>query len=111
MSDKPKIHASLASLEVEAAPEPFKFGLSGGKVITFPDPGDMDWLEAEAFMQDIAGQPNSIVFEKWLSAEDFKKLKAEKLSLRQVTAISTAVGQHYQGIFGGPGEGDASTAS
>lgn len=109
MSDKPTIHASLSSLDLEDAPEPFRFGLSGGKTVTFPDPGEMDWLEAEDFMADVQGQSNSKVFQRWLSAEDFKKIKAEKLTLRQAAAIARQVGEHYRGIFGDSGEGAGST--
>lgn len=110
-SDKPTIHASLASLDVEAAPEPFRFGLSGGKTITFPDPGSFDWLEAEEFMQHVQNAPNSEVLRRWLSEDDYAKLKAEKLTLRQINGITKAVGEHYRSIFGGPGEDTASTAS
>ncbi|UNX54079.1 hypothetical protein MF406_14175 [Georgenia sp. TF02-10] len=111
MTDKPTIHATAASLETEAHPEPYRLGLSGGKVITFPDPGDMEMEEFEDFMADIEGQPNSVIFKRWLSDEDHKKLKAERLNIRQTIALAQKVTKHYEYIFGGRPEGNASTAS
>lgn len=112
MTDKPKIHDTLAALDKETqGPEPYRLGLSGGQTVTFPDPGDMGVEEFEEFMADIADKPNSVILKRWLSAEDHEKLMAEKLSIRQTVALSKRVIKHYEYIFGPQGEGTASTAS
>lgn len=111
MTDRPTIHDTLAGLDNEAHPEPYRLGLAGGKTITFPDPGDMEMEEFERFMADIEGKPNSVIFKRWLSNDDYDKLKAEKLNIRQTVALAKKVTKHYEYIFGAQGEGVASTTS
>lgn len=109
--DHPKIHATLAGLDVDAKPEPFRFGLPGGKVITFPDPGEMEWTEAEDFMEQVQAGSNRAMMQRWLSEDDYQKLLDARLTLRQMAALGKAVGKHYEDVFGGPGEDDASSPS
>lgn len=113
-SDKPKVHATLASLDVEADPEPFVWGTKSGKRVTFPDPGAMDAFEVEDFLADFTelGRNNTVVMKKWLSEKDFEALREDRLTLRQFTALMKAVLAHYSDIFGPvPGEGLGSTTS
>lgn len=103
MTDKDtrKINVSLASLENETTySEPFVVGISGGKTITFPAPDQMEWDEAERFMQSLEGQSPSQILESWLSEEDFAAFKAEKISLRTLNALLEQVTIHYSDIFG-----------
>ena len=105
MTDRINVNASLRDLEIEAKSEPFKFALSRNKIITFPNPQDMAWDQAEEFMSTISGDNTSIstVFERWLSEDDYQKLKDENLTLGQVTKLIQLVTNHYQAIFGTPG--------
>lgn len=110
-NDKPTVHASLASLDVEAAAEPFRFAVKNNKIITFPSPREMPWDQAETFMQSMeSATSTTAVLEAWLSEEDYSALKASKLTLGQVEALMTKVGEHYEGILGdAPKDSDSST--
>lgn len=105
MTDRITVNNSLKDLEVEAGQEPFRFALSKNRIITFPSPQEMAWDEAEQFMNAISGEDTSIsqVFEQWLSADDYQKLKDENLTLGQVTKLIQLVTKHYEAIFGTPG--------
>lgn len=106
-SDRIKVTRTLAQLDVSAAPEPYRLGLPGNKVVTFPDPGEMAWDEAEAFVTDMTSPTTSVtdVLRRWLSEDDFEALKESKMTLRQMIALTEDVVRHYGDIFGGPGEG------
>lgn len=105
-SDKIKINDSLSSLEISASAEPYRFGLPGSKVITFPDPGEMPWDQAEEFLAGLSAPDAKIseIMEKWLSDEDYQTLKDAKLSLRQMIALAQKVTKHYEAVLGAPGE-------
>ena len=107
MSDKPIVHDSLADLGKEMHVEPYTLGTPKG-LITFPNPADMDWLEAEKFLTSIGRDPNSVALKKWLSEADYTKFAANKLTLGQVTDLASRVTKHYEAIFGPQGEADAS---
>lgn len=111
--DRIKVNDTLTSLDVQAAPEPYRFGLPGNKVITFPDPGEMDWNDAEKFMEDVTNPQARIVdlMKMWLSEEDFQTLLDAHLTLRQMLALFTKVGKHYGDVFGTLGEGVGSANS
>ena len=106
MSDTIKVNASLASLDAQAEATPFVFGISKNKRITFPHPSDMS-LEAAEALADILNSDGakkaSTVFERWLSAADYAALVAEKLTVRQANALAQLVTEHYQDVFGTPG--------
>lgn len=102
-NDSVKVNDSLASLEVEAALEPYRFALSGNKIIEFPDPTAMAWDAAENFLSSLETASASEVLEKWLSEEDFATLKAEKLNLRHMNALMGKVTAYYSGAFGSQG--------
>lgn len=103
MSDTPKIHANLDDLDAAAQAGPFVQALNGGKRITFPDPGEMEWTAAEEFLQDIQSQNTRGMLEKWLSEADFKKLLDAKLNLYQISQLGKLVNNHYKAIFGDEG--------
>ena len=113
-TDKPTVHLSLAKLkeDTKSAPDPFKLGLSGGKIVTFPDfygDGDAEWSEkllGELNRRDrIAVWPALNI---WLSEADAEKLKAEKFSLSQLMKIIAAASSHYENHYGDLGESSAS---
>lgn len=103
--DKIQVNDSLDSLDVEETRDPYRFALPGNKIITFPDPMDMGFVEAEEFVRALTTGEMSLAesFEKWLSEEDFKALKDANLTLRQVAALTQKVAAHYQDVFGDPG--------
>lgn len=104
-TDKIKVNDSLASLDVEATREPYRFALPGNKIIAFPDPMDLDFIEAEEFVRALTSGEMTLAesFEKWLSEEDFQALKDARLTLRQVAALTQKVAAYYQDVFGEPG--------
>lgn len=105
MTDAPKINATLNDLDSGAQAGSFVLGLKGGKRITFPDPGAMEWTAAEEFLQDLQSQNTRGMLEKWLSPADFKKLLADKLNLYQISELGKLVNAHYEAIFGEQGNG------
>lgn len=112
MSDTPKIHSTMNDLDSASQAGPFRQSLKGGKIIAFPDPGVMDWLEAEEFLQDIQGAASTkVMVERWLSEADFKKLVDSKLNLYQMQELGKRVGEHYKALFGDQGNGIASSES
>lgn len=100
-SDSPKATLTLASLDVQADVDAFTFGIKS-KIISFPNPGDMPWDEAQEFMEGMESANASQLLKLWLSEEDHKILMDGKLSLRQMNALLEAVVDHYQSIFGTP---------
>lgn len=109
MSDKPTIHATLDDIEAEGKPEAFVFATKQGKRVTFPDVFAMDWIEGEKFLDDLSGdKSNSEVMKRWLSDKDYQTLRDAGISLRGMGVLIQRVMNHYQGVVGTPGEGDAS---
>lgn len=109
MTDSRKPDLVLSQLEVEEV-GPYVVGLSGGKRITFPDPGAMNAFEADEFANDLmTARSAEAVFSRWLTEADVKKLKEEKsFNLYRMKKLMSAVQAHYKAAFGEPGEGDAS---
>lgn len=102
-NDKINVNASLSALDTESSIEPYKFALSRNRIITFPNPEDLPWDKAEAFMSMLESGSNatiSEVFGNWLTEEDFQKLSDENLSMRQVTALVKLVTEYYSDVFG-----------
>lgn len=112
MADKPTVTTTLASLRKEIAkPEVFKLGLSGGKIITFPDLYDMESQEAEEVFGHLnENMTNWAAIRQWLSDADADKLAAEKLSVRELATVMKAAVAHYEGNYGDSGEGSASAS-
>lgn len=111
MTDAPKINATMADLDAAAHAGPFRQALTGGKRITFPDPGEMEWTKAEEFLNDLIAASTQEMVKKWLSEEDFKKLMDAKLNLYQINELGRRIMAHYEAIFGPQEKGTGSTGS
>lgn len=110
MSDNPLEDATLNRLGKVEHPEPYVYVTkTGKKKVTFPDPGRMEWTEAEEFLIKL-DRPDSQVLAGWLSEKDHETYLAEKLDRRQHIRVMQDVRRHYADIFGGQGEDDASDA-
>ncbi|URC18055.1 tail assembly chaperone [Arthrobacter phage Cole] len=105
MADKPNVQLNLTNIrkEVKKA-EVLKMAVSGSKVITFPDIHAMESTKAEEIFAKLNQNSTNWTFiAKWLSAEDTKLLKAEKLSVIELeTVIKRALG-YYEGVYGNAG--------
>lgn len=111
MADKPTTHFSFAELDKIDKPAPFTYTTKASKRVTFPDVWDMEFEAAEAFLDDLnANTNNSAVLKKWLSEEDYAKLRDDRLSLRAVGVLVERVQAHYAGALGSSGEGAASAS-
>lgn len=111
MADAPKINSVMSDLDVAVAGK-YIHALPGSKRITFPDPGEMHWIEAEEFIQDFeSSRSNREAMEKWLSPEDFKKLAESKMNMYQLNQLSVLVLEHYKAVFGDEGNATGSTGS
>lgn len=109
MADKPVVHLSLAKVRKDLVkPEVFQVALSGSKIITFPDLYDMESVEAEETFGALNRNMTSWdAIGKWLSAKDVAALKAEKLSIRELSAVIQAAVTHYETSYGDAGKGNA----
>ena len=111
--DTPKVHATLAKIRKETTAqtkEPFQLALPGSKIITFPDLFAQDAERAEQIvwgMQSGRIKPTQAA-RLWLDKEDADALLAEKLTLRELSAVMATAVEHYEDTFGNSGEGDAS---
>ena len=110
MSDKAQptfTFNALAKLEKAAAPAPFTFGI--GSQIAFPDPLSLTPEAAEKFMaaMESSKAPTQMI-RTWLTAED-AELLLSKLNMRQLGILIRQASEHYQGMLGDAGEGNAST--
>lgn len=99
-NDKLQVNDSLKSLDSEASVGPYRFALSGNKIITFLSPEEMPWEEAEELMLMVSTAAPSELFQKWLSEDDHKKFKDEKLNLKQVIELSKKIANHFEAFFG-----------
>lgn len=105
--DRPaKSDLSYSALTAETdAPEAFVYTTKASRRVVFPDPGELPFQEAEQWLVDVQKMARSTeVFEKWLEPEDFAAFLEDKLTLREVMALSTRVQRHYGDIFGDQGE-------
>lgn len=107
--DSVKVHATLAQLTKEMeTPEPFVIGVKS-KTLTFEDftswSGDRADKADELLsaLQGIDDREVDDVARLWLSAQDFKKWQAAKLSIREKAVVLRAAGQHILKDFQ-PGE-------
>lgn len=106
MADKIQVNDTLSSLDLEAAPEPYRFGLPGGKVITFKNPSELGFKEAEEFMA-MASNPEGVMLSeflrRWLSEKDYKTFEGANLPMKAVQAIVLKAQKHYNAILGDAG--------
>lgn len=104
-SDSPLANTTLSKLGKVEAGGPYVYVCKNGKdEVTFPDLADMDWLEGEQFLQDMANKKESDWMKKWLSEEDYECFVAENLKMRQMVPIIKDVFTYYQELFGTEGE-------
>lgn len=103
MSDTPQ--STLSRLKKVETKGPYPYVCRNGKdKILFPDPAEMDWLEAEEFIRDFRTKDESVWMKKWLSEEDFDLMLGEKLKGKELAAILMEMVEHYQGQMGDQGE-------
>lgn len=104
--NKPVVHSSYKALLAETdQPEPYVYTNSESQRVTFPDPGELGFEEAEQFLIDITKMTRSKeILTKWLGEEEYDKLRKDKLTLRQLNALMKLVQGHYRDIFGDEGE-------
>ena len=97
----------LDHLEKETKVKPFTAVIDAdGTEITFPNPLEMKWREAERFMNIMTADGVSVgeVFSEWLSEEDFKALEDADVPMSALMELAKAVSEHYGAAFGTPGE-------
>lgn len=108
--DTQKVHFTLAKLKEDrkAPPEEFRVGLSGGKIITFPDyyGGDKTAEWTERLLEQLNRREPTAwkALDLWLSKADAEKLRAEKLNFEDLTKLVSAAGAHYENHYGALGE-------
>lgn len=75
-----------------------------GTEITFPNPLEMKWTEAQRFMNIMTAEEVTVseVFSEWLSAEDYAALEASDLPMEAVMVLARAASEHYGSAFGDP---------
>lgn len=113
--DKPVVQFTLASIRKDVKKvDVLKVGISNSKTITFPDLLGMESVDADqklAFINSCGVGRIWLGLEEWLSEEDVKLLKAEKLSLVQLSKLMKNADQYYQDQYGDLGNGTASESS
>ena len=110
--DRPTVHASLKALRAEIEkPEPYAIALSNSKIITFPDLNAMESEASDDLLEKIeSGRNNWAVLNEWLSPEDAKALREEKLTRAELVHVMKAASKYYQDHYGTAGEGAASAS-
>ena len=112
-NDKPTVQFSLAKLRKEVKEvEPFSIALSGSKIITFPDLNAMESEESDELLDRLEspGKNTWAVLDDWLSKDDAKALRAEKLSRAELIHVVATASNYYKGEYGDLGEGTASAS-
>lgn len=112
VKDRPTVHASLKALRAEIEkPEPYAIALSNSKTITFPDLNAMESEASDELLEKIeSGRNNWEVLNEWLSPEDAKALKEEKLTRAELVHVMKVASKYYQNHYGTAGEGTASAS-
>ena len=96
--------AALDKLDGAAAAAPFRFGLKN-KLITFPDPMELDALETEKFLQDMQSiSAPMAALHRWLSETDYQAIVDAHLTGRQVMLLLREANKHYERALGEPGK-------
>lgn len=103
MSDTPQ--STLSRLKKAETKGPYVYVCRNGKdKVTFPDVGELDWLEAEEFIRDFRTKDESVWMKKWLTDDEFDLMLGEKLKGRELGVILGDLIEHYQGQMGDQGE-------
>lgn len=108
MSDVKKISTSIKKIRSEKKDiEVFRVGLSGNKIIDFPDFYEMDSEAGDAIIQMVSQrmpQGQWALIQLWLETDDVAKLKEEKLSTRELAELIGKAIEHYEKHYGASGE-------
>lgn len=108
MSDRIIPNDTLASLESEARMEPYRLGVAG-KIITFPDPMEMEFEATDEFLNSLRNASSSAaVLRSYLSEKDYHTLKAAAPTGKAVAKLMERVLRHYEVLTGDAGEGPTS---
>lgn len=111
-TDRPTDAATLRNIgKIETGGPYVYICRNGHDRVTFPDMGEMDWLDGEKFMRDLSTLPESEWMKKWLEPEDFQRFLDEKLKMKELVPVIREVAQHYTDIFGSSGEDNTSRTS
>jgi hypothetical protein len=111
LTDNPLENATLAKIARIEFGGPYVYTCRNGKhQVAFPDLDELGWEDGEAFLADVAEQRESVWLPKWLSAEDFARIRAEKWSFSELASVVRDLLEHYGKVAGTPGEDDASRA-
>lgn len=102
--DKPLGNIKRISLDQETNPEPARYPLKSGRLVTFPDIFDFPTEKAEDFLDELnvsqqSGHVSSFL-KKWLTEADYKALTAEYDTMRKIRPVVMAVTHHYEGVWG-----------
>ncbi|WP_435199579.1 hypothetical protein [Janibacter sp. GS2] len=113
MSDKPVVHSTRPKLQPETKAGPYVFAAKVDDKnvrITFPDPDEMPWEDAEELLSDIVAPETTSrqALTRWLDDEQYEALKSLNLTFGEMRTLMEKVGEHYKHLLGGPGESDAS---
>lgn len=107
--DKPIVNLTFSKLDKEEIPQPFVYVTKANHRVVFPDIFDMEADEGSQFLSEVErSSDDDAVLKKWLSDEDYKAYKADKLTLRQRMRLMETVMNFYQSSLGTPGEEKAS---
>lgn len=74
-----------------------------GDEITFPDPQDFSWKQAESFMAGSAADNPFDFLRTWLSEEDYAKLEDSDPSVPFVQKLIEQVNTYFEGVVGSQG--------
>lgn len=106
MVDKITPNTTIAKIRrqaVETSADPFIVGLTGGKTITFCDIMSLEAEKSFEVTKQLSGRADDVdpfgLFRLWLSDTDFKKLKAEKLTLGEMVTLMEMVTTHFEDTF------------
>lgn len=113
MSDSPSVNSTRGKLQPDTKAGPYVFGAKSGDKnvrITFPDPDDMPWEDAEDLLHDIVAPDvtSRQSLQRWLDDEQYAALQSLGLTFGEMRTLMENVGDHYKHLFGEPGESDAS---
>lgn len=110
-ADKPVVQFTLASIRKDAKKvDVLKVGLSGSKIITFPDLMAAESEESEMKLAAIeaCGDRTWEGLDLWLSEADAALLRAEKLSRADLIRLLRNASKYYKDAYGDLGNGTAS---
>ncbi len=96
--------STLSTLSTPDQPKPYVYVTKRGEKVEFPNPGLMELEEAEEFLSSLSTESDSSVIRKWVSEENYDKIRADKMNLLQKNALFADIFKHYKDIFGTRGE-------